>query len=69
MERLPSFVRVSLSLSDLSPALRPLNLPGKRAFKAERTRKDGIMTRDHISLRYASLIPSPPPSRLLHAFH
>lgn len=32
----PSF---SLSFSDLSPALRPLNLPEKRAFKAERTRE------------------------------
>lgn len=30
MKRLPSFVQVSLS--DLSPALRPLNLPEKRSF-------------------------------------
>lgn len=52
----PSF---SLSFSDLSPALRPLNLPEKRAFKAERTREAGItmsnlVTRDRIS---RSIIP------------
>lgn len=58
----PSF---SLSFSDLSPALRPLNLPEKRAFKAERTREAGItmsnlVTRDRIS---RSIIP---PSSSFH---